>query len=322
MNVLSMEPNKNPCSRRPDDSRGDIRLGFVAETIVDLLHLDAAPLYSECLARMTVAESVLLTASDFVGDLEAQGVIGLLDAAIVDLVLDALADDLHIRLGCNISPRTLADRAAWNNLVRRIGARSALAARLTLEVTESAPLDDIPEAAARLREARALGCRLAVDDFGAGFATSAYLRGLDIQWDLVKIDRACFGDMRKTPSKRDGLRSLVGLAACFAPVVVVEGIETRQHLAAARDAGAHYGQGWIFDGAVRERWTAPGVVAGAQLAGAMMAGGATLRPWAGGLRHGASSNGPDRKDVLLSRVNGLGDRVRMLVARAWTGGAI
>ncbi len=292
-----------------------IRLGFCAEPIVDLVHFDATALYSECLARMMVAESVLLKASDFVGDLEARGDIGLLDAAMVDLVLDVLADEPYTHLGCNVSPKTLADANAWRWLLYRIESRAWLASRLTLEITESSPLNEIAGAAERLGEAKRLGCRLAIDDFGAGFAAPAYLLGIEVAWDMIKIDRHCFGDLRKTPSARDGLHALVGRAACFAPIVVVEGIETKEHLAAARAAGARFGQGRMFDGPVCDRWNVPDEATGARLTAALLTHGAVLRPSpeaAVGIQAGHSFH--------LSRVDRLGDRVRALVGRAWMGG--
>jgi len=278
MNNATLTPTKSTCSGGPDDRLGGVRLGFAAEPVVDLQNLEAAPFYSECLARMARADGVLITASEFIGNLEAQGKISVLDIAILDLVLDALAADRQLYLGCNISPQTLANKAVWSDLIQRIALRPAQASQLTLEITESAPLNDIPDASVRLREARSLGCRLAVDDFGAGFATSSNLRGLHVQWDLIKIDRSCFGNLRKRSSTSDGLRAMVGLAASFAPVVVVEGIETRRHLAAARDAGAHYGQGWMFEGAVPERWMMPDGVGDAELTAELTAVGRKLPP--------------------------------------------
>lgn len=243
-----------------------IRLGFAAEPIIDLIHFNSGVLYHECLARLLVAEDRLVKGGEFIDELERNGAVGLLDVAMLGLVLDALENDPCAQFGCNISPRTLADRLAWDDFVRRIADRPSLAPRLTLEITESAPLDEIAEAPARLRALRSLGCRLALDDFGAGFATGERLRRVGFDWDVVKLDRSCLGDLRKTPSARGGLRSLLALAACHAPVVVVEGIETKEHLAVAREAGARLGQGWLFRGTEPGRWTIPDERLGARLA--------------------------------------------------------
>lgn len=321
---LAPSPTTSPRLGETGDGPAALCLGFAAEPVVDLAHDDAPLLYSECLARMRVAENVLLTPGDFLGDLEARGGIALLDAAMVELVMGALADDPHVRLGCNVSPRTLADADGWSRLMQRIGERAWLASRLTLEITESFPLDEIHGAAGRLAEAKRLGCRLAIDDFGAGFATTAHLYGVDVEWDIVKIDRSCFGDLRKTPTGREGLRTLVQLAKCLAPVVVVEGIETPEHLALARVSGARFGQGWMFDRPARQRWCVPADETGQRLAGAMMAHGAVLRPSAASPAEstvpGDASTDTERHSLLF-RVDRIGERMRALVSRARTGGA-
>jgi hypothetical protein len=100
-------------------------------------------------------------------------------------------------------------------------------------------------------------------------------------------------------------------------LVVVEGVETHEHLLAALAAGAQYGQGWLFEGAVPERWTLPDAMIGSALTAIV---GSHLQA-----RQPASLSGikgEDRRNV-LSRADKIGDRVRAFVARtrAGAGGA-
>jgi len=316
-------PTPPPLGDRP----AAIRLGFAAEPVVDLIHLGTNTLYHECLARIMLAESIVLKAGDFVDDLEGGGSIRLLDAAMVDLVLDALDAQRHARLGCNISPRTLADRFALADILRRIGVRPWLASRLTLEITESAPLREIADVGVRLGALRSLGCHIALDDFGARFATPTHLRGVAIEWDIVKLDRTCFGDLQSLPQAHDRLRSAIARASSLASVVVVEGIETREHLDVAREAGAHYGQGWVFEGPVREYWTVPDETIGTKLATAMIAHGAALRPSGSGSQIVSDDSECEadspmlaEQSYVLSRVDTFYDRVRTLIASTRAGG--
>lgn len=297
----------------PDDGSEAIRLGFVAEPIVDLVHLDAMALYSECLARVLVDGKVVLKPDEFIADLEASGDIGLLDTAMVHLVLDALDADPLAVLGCNISPGTLAVESSWRAILRMISARPHLARRLILEVTESSPLGEIAGAQIRLAEAQALGCRIAIDDFGVGNATIRHLHGIDIDWDIVKIDRSCFSELRKTPAGRQGVRSLIALGSCLAPTVVGEGIETPEHLEAARAAGLRWGQGFLFSKPNVESWTQLSGEAGAELARYLY------------MRHASRQCARDGATHDLSRRSGgfssggiLG-RVRALLPRSWGG---
>lgn len=241
-------------------------LGLVSEPVVDMALLGREPdfdmlpahcvLYRECLSRLLADGSLELGGGVFVGDLEHNGAIGLLDGAVVDLALDRLEASEHLRLGCNISPFTLADPQAWARIIHALSQRSPLARRLTLEITETAPLDQVSDAALKLRNAQSYGCRLAIDDFGAGFAIGNRFQMLDVDWDIIKIDRSYLGDLRKSPAGRDGLASMIALARCHAPIVVVEGIETIAHLNFARSSGARFGQGWLFEAQSPDTWSA------------------------------------------------------------------
>lgn len=250
-----------------------MQLGFTAEPIVDIgtssadpLYsgpLYSAPLYSECLAQMMVVENNQLESGDVLNDPAPYGHMDLLDEAVVDLVLDALSDTPNIALGCNISLRTLSCSTAWASILRRIDARQWLAKRLTLEISETYPLSDISDVARRLSEVQRLGCQIAIDDFGANPSntspsSASQFHGVNIKWDIVKIDRGCFRTLQDGPSPLTRLHSLVSQASRFAPIVVVDGIETYDRLSVAQDAGVRFGQGWLFDGPVRDRWMMPG----------------------------------------------------------------
>ena len=255
------------------DGAMKIRLGFAFEPVVHLGLTDAPPLYSECLARIAAAEIKPINIGNVVNDLEQRGFISYLDVAMLELVLDSLAEDPDAVLGCNISPQTLAVAEEWQRVLLLITARAWLADRLVLEITESFPLNEIAGASAHLREAKRLGCRLAIDDFGAGFATPAFLYGVEVDWDFIKLDRSCFEAMSEAFSGAQKLRSIFRLATRFAPTVIVEGIETTAHLDTALSVGAYYGQGWLFEGTTREHWTVLEGQMGGRLAAALQAGG-------------------------------------------------
>lgn len=248
-----------------------ISLGFSAESIVDITHSGVTTLYHECLCRIKLENSVLLHPRDFLFGLEACGDIGLLDAAMVDLTLDALETDPEAVLGCNISPKTLVSEAAWRTVIEIIESRASLAVRLVLEITESSPLDEIPDLRNRLLAAQALGCHIAVDDFGAGSASIRHLYKIKVDWDIIKIDRSCFTRLSgKSSPSRAGLQSMMALASCLAPNVVVEGIESAEHLEVARAAGLLWGQGFLFSAATFQRWKELNGHAGRELRSALV----------------------------------------------------
>lgn len=238
----------------PDDGPEAIRIGFVAELIVDLVHLDATDFYSECATRVLVDGKVVLKLGELIGDLEARGDIGLLDAAMGHMVLDAQDADPLAVLGCNISPGALSVEASWRSILRMIGARPHLTRGLTLEITESSPVREFVGAPIQLTEVQALGCRITVDDFGAGNATARHFHDIDIDRDIVNIDRSYLADLRRRPVDGEGILSLVVLRSCLAYTIVVEGIETSEHPGGSARRRIHWGRGSLSSAPIFERW--------------------------------------------------------------------
>lgn len=97
-------------------------------------------------------------------------------------------------------------------------------ARLELELSERMLMDDLPEVRDKLEGLKALGVRLAVDDFGTGYFSLKHLRDLPI--DRVKIDRSFIADLPGTPSAVTIVRAIVQMAHSLGLAVVAEGVET------------------------------------------------------------------------------------------------
>jgi len=115
-----------------------------------------------------------------------------------------------------------------------------------LEVTEST-MTEQTEVIDVLTELRAAGVRIAIDDFGTGYSSLARLHELPV--DVIKIDRsfvhAAAAD-DATPGDTTMIELLVALAGSLRLGLVAEGIETPAQLAAVRDAGCTYGQGFLL----------------------------------------------------------------------------
>lgn len=115
---------------------------------------------------------------------------------------------------------------------------------LTLELTESVLLVDVPTARRRLEELRALGARLALDDFGTGSSSLTYLRRFPVE--VVKLDRSFVEGVPHEPEDTAILRAVVELAAALGKDCVAEGIQTEEQLAALGGMGCRWGQGNLF----------------------------------------------------------------------------
>lgn len=136
--------------------------------------------------------------------------------------------------------------------------------RLTVEIVESALLSDRPAVARRLDRLRSHGVRIAVDDFGTGYANLAYLTSLPL--DAIKIDRAMVCDLVGQRRDRIVVRAMIRLAGDLDLKVVVEGVETVGQLDLLAEWGCDLYQGFLGAGALDEQELARFVAASATLA--------------------------------------------------------
>jgi|SRR5438309_7439289 len=151
-------------------------------------------------------------------------------------------------LSINILPADISRSGydAW--LLDEIRAAGMDPRRVTAEITESALLVDRREIAERLSRLRDAGLRIAVDDFGTGYASLAYLTSLPL--DAIKIDRGLVADLVGGERDRIVVRALIHLARELGLDVVVEGIETAAQLALIAEWGCDLYQGFLGAGAL------------------------------------------------------------------------
>lgn len=226
-----------------DEAIVDGRVCFAVQDICAISNLHEV-LYGECLARLYSSGGRLCEAGEFVPCMEALGVVPMLDQRILGLVLDRLDADAGIVLGCNLSADNLRNEATWEAILGQVRGRPHLAERLVLELTETQSLRSVSFAASVIAGIRQLGCRVALDDFGTGFAAPGLLPM--IEFDIIKIGGEFIHHARRATDGWDSARHLVGFASCFAPVVVIEGVEIDEQVQAARAAGATHVQGHLL----------------------------------------------------------------------------
>ena len=116
--------------------------------------------------------------------------------------------------------------------------------RLKLEITEGVVLENSELVGNVLRELRALGVQLGLDDFGMGYSALGYLRNFPFQ--TIKIDRSFVNGM-ENGSNTEIIRAIVALAAGLAMDVTAEGIETADQVNRLQELACEFGQGYYFD---------------------------------------------------------------------------
>ena len=200
--------------------------------------------YYECLLRMRTKDGRIVAAGDFVPILEQLGFIRLIDRYVLDKALTELAADPEVRLGFNISGLTAADRPWLRALTSQLRNRPGIASRIVIEITETAALYDIEESARFVAALREAGCRVALDDFGAGHTSLRHLQTLAV--DTVKIDGSFVRNLGASPDNQVFLRHLLGLANGFGFYTIAEGVESAAEASILRHEGIDYMQGYYY----------------------------------------------------------------------------
>jgi len=117
-------------------------------------------------------------------------------------------------------------------------------ARLDLEITETAVLQDLEKSRQLVTTLRQLGCGITLDDFGTGYASLSHLHALPLT--RIKIDKSFVADIEHNAVSHKIVKSLLALTHDMQLACVVEGVETPAHLQSLRGLGAMYGQGYLF----------------------------------------------------------------------------
>lgn len=156
----------------------------------------------------------------------------------------------NLGLSINVLPADLArpNYELW--LLDEVRAAGLDPRRVTAEITESALLSDQEVVAERLARLREAGMRIAVDDFGTGYASLAYLISLPL--DSIKIDRGLIADIVGGERDRIVVRAMIHLARELDLRVVVEGVETTGQLDLLAEWGCDLYQGFLGAGALTQ----------------------------------------------------------------------
>jgi EAL domain-containing protein (putative c-di-GMP-specific phosphodiesterase class I) len=148
-----------------------------------------------------------------------------------------------VNISINLLPADISREGYDRWVLEEIETAAIDPKRITLEITESALLGDRDRVAARLTILRQAGIRIAVDDFGTGYTSLAYLTSLPL--DVLKIDRELVSQVVGRERDRIVVRALISLAAELGLKVVVEGVESEGQLALLADWGCDFYQGFF-----------------------------------------------------------------------------
>src|SRR5215470_12058371 len=256
-------PNRERDAQRQGNVRatGDIvnalnarRVYLVYEPVVAIG--SRKPAFYECLMRLKRADGTPLAVNDVVPLAERLGLVRLLDHRVLELALEELVAAPALKASINVSAASTVDPDWWGALVAMLRSHPGVGERLTIEITETAAIEDVDDTRDFVARVKDLGCRIAIDDFGAGHTSFRNLRKLGV--DLVKIDGAFVQNLKRSDDDRAFVHTLIDLARRLGIETVAEWVQDEEAAALLAEWGCDYLQGALVGLASDERPWAKG----------------------------------------------------------------
>ena len=198
----------------------------------------------EALARWPRPHARPIGPDKFIPIAERSGLIDRLGMIILDKALDAARDWPGANLSVNVSPMQLQNPRLVADVIAALERWDFPPERLTLELTEGVLISHPDQACRAITGFRRAGIKVALDDFGAGFASIGALRRFG--FDRMKIDRSLVVALRQDSNGLAVLQATVGLAKALGMPVTAEGVETEEQALLLRLSGCDELQGYLF----------------------------------------------------------------------------
>ena len=246
------------CERSPDQESERKKNGAIADQIVSALEENRMTLalqpivrtdtrelaFYECLLRIEGRDGVSTVAGQFMQVAEQLRLARLIDRRTLELAVDLMKKHPDLNLSLNVSGLTAGDHEWLVAMHRLTGGRRQITGRLIVEITETAALQDLEQTMAFVDTLKELGCRVAIDDFGAGYTSFKNLKLLDV--DMVKIDGSFVTNLGGDEHDRAFVKALKALADSFGIETVAEWVGDDQSARILAELGITYLQGFMF----------------------------------------------------------------------------
>jgi diguanylate cyclase (GGDEF)-like protein len=215
----------------------DRRVSMAFQPVVNAKTRELA--FRECLVRLFDHDGTEIDAMSIVPVAEKLDLVRMIDHRVLELAAGELREDSTMRCSLNVSASTVHD-PVW---LAAFGAetRGGVGERLIVEITESAAIRDVEATRRFVAHVKGAGCKVAIDDFGAGYSSFRNLRRLGV--DMVKIDGSFVANLEYAPDDRAFVRALLELAHELGLETVAEWVQSEEAAAWLIEWGCDYFQG-------------------------------------------------------------------------------
>ncbi len=228
------------------DALDDDRLVLFYQPVVRLK--DRKPVHYEVLLRIRDDEGGYILPGNFIELAEALGLIQEIDMRVVEKLLAFLRAsgqaDRKLRYFVNLSRVSISDQHWIRRIMGLLRDSGVNPSQLVFEITETAAMSEIDVTLMFIQKLKEMGCRFALDDFGAGFSSFYYLKRFDV--DYLKIDGSFIRDLATDEGSRIFVRALNDVAHGLDKQVIAEWVETPEVLNLLLGMGTQFGQGYLF----------------------------------------------------------------------------
>ncbi len=255
-NRISQRTLNARCAAEIVDSLKHNKFTLAFQPIVDAT--TGEPVMYESLLRMRDRDGDIIAAAHLIPLAEKLGLIRLIDRNVMELALATLRQHEQARLTMNLSGVTAADPSWFDRIIGLLEEEdnAAVTNRLVVEITETVVLNELAETSRFIARLRDLGCKVAIDDFGAGYTSFRNLKELDV--DIVKLDGSFCDRLSENEDNQYFVRSLVDLAHNLDLEVIAEWVQREEDAQLLRQWGVHYFQGHLYGVArIDDPWPSP-----------------------------------------------------------------
>jgi len=219
---------------------------LVFQPVVDLKKGTVS--HYEVLIRMRGIDNEVVSPGEFISVAERMGLIHSIDLWVVKEAIDFLANlpsgMSHISLAINLSSMAFQDESLLPAIKEKLELTWVDAKRITFEITETAAVDNFEQTRDMIMKIRALGCKFALDDFGAGFCSFNYLKSFPV--DYVKIDGQFIRNLINDDTDQVLVKSMAEIARKLGKKTIAEFVETPETISKLKEIGIDFGQGYVF----------------------------------------------------------------------------
>jgi diguanylate cyclase (GGDEF)-like protein/PAS domain S-box-containing protein/excisionase family DNA binding protein len=209
---------------------------------------DRKTTHHEILLRIRDDNGTYISPAEFMDVAESTGIVKEIDLRVVKKLLDYITRSglagARVRYFINLSGISMSSQDWVDRFMALLGKSKVHPNQLGFEITETAALSDIDVAIKFIRRLKAIGCRIALDDFGSGFSSFYYLKQFDV--DYVKIDGSFIRDLSRDNGSRLFVKALNDVAQGLNKQVIAEWVEDVAAVDMLQGMGTQFAQGYYF----------------------------------------------------------------------------